>query len=264
MTDDDLNDPAPPSPTDEGLDRLLSGGGLSVQEEDAILGNVLAAVRAEEEALATEDQQRAQAQAKPAATPPEAGPSFMDRLRQWWAVPPALAAAAAAFFLWPAPTTAPDGGFQTRGGDDVAAPAVLNLSCQLEAKAIDGCRPGATLVIGWRAPRSGFVTGAALGPDQALVWLFDGERVEGGASFAFQTQLPADLAAGDWQIVLLPSGADRAAPLTRDEARRRLEHHVAQTGAEGPGDTDLVVAPLSLSRPLTTNGAAGAPEAGQP
>lgn len=263
MTDDDPQDPAtrsatqrsaaPLSPAEEGLDRLLSGGGLSVQEEDAILGNVLDAVRAEEEALEAEHQQREQAQARPEPTA-QGGPSWLERLRGWWALPPALAAAAAAFFLWPAPTPVPpDDGFKTRGGSDTAAQTVLKLSCLLEAKAIDGCRPGATLVIGWRAPRSGFVTGAALGPDQALVWLFDGERVQSGASFAYQAKLPSDLAAGEWQIVLLPS-ADATAPLTRDQARGRLEKLV--DGADG---AELVVATVTL----TAAGQVG-PEAGQP
>lgn len=263
MTDDDPQAPAtrsatPPgagslSPADEGLDRLLSGGGLSVQEEDAILGNVLDAVRAEEEALDAAHRARERADEGAPAEPAKSGPSWLERLRGWWALPPALAAAAAAFFLWPAPTTTTDDGFNTRGGGDAAAQTVLKLSCLLQAKAIDGCRPGATLVIGWRAPRSGFVTGAALGPDQALVWLFDGERVQSGASFAYQAKLPADLVAGEWQIVLLPS-VDKNAPLTRDQARGRLEKLV-----EGKGGAEVVVATVTL----TTSSPPG-PEAGQP
>lgn len=202
------------------LDRLLSGGGLSAIEEENVLHNVLVAVRQEKEELAAAAQP-----AQTPAAPPAAG--WLSKINLWLSFPVAAAAAAAVLFVaWPDAEAggAMQGDVRARGGEQVQT----QVTFQLRAECAAPCRAGSDVNVAARPPKGGYLSAAALGPDETLVWLFVSEKAAMGESFGYQATLPADLAPGVYDVVLLhaeaPAGEDRGALL------ERLTRHVSSTG----------------------------------
>lgn len=185
------------------LDRLLSGGGLSGPEEDAILSHVLDVVAPE-----------------PAAQVATAGgesPGLLQRLGWWLAGPPVLAAAVVAIFValpsgdesveHGVPATDADG-FKSRGEPAAGQPAArdafdVEVSCGKSAP----CTIGEALLLARVFDEAGFLSAALVDETGAWMWLFESEAVSPGARFDYRVDLPDDLSPGAYRLRALFSAA---------------------------------------------------------
>lgn len=212
---------------DEKLDRLLSGGGLSVQEKEDVLAGALAAS---------------------GHAPAHARGGLLDRLRATFALPGIGALAAAAAFVLLARDASFDE-FKSRGAPRVAPPPKatwLKVACG-QPNPDGSCPRSSSLRLGVEPePGKRALAVAMLDPEGVLAWSFPDEAgrsaiLDETRFVAFEIPLGPETTPGIHKVFALRA----AAPMARATVRRVLDDALA--GGRAAEDPDLVVARVRVA-----------------